>query len=126
MLNQIDVGDQGIDATADVLLQLDVFGSEAQPDRLAPRPADAGPQVIATDDNYANGVAGLLYNEDDFESVGVFRFAQASSLRIIDLLAGDANGDGSVDLRTSAFSKPTSARAQRGRRAISMAMGRSI
>lgn len=98
VLNQIDVGDQGIDATADVLLQLDVFGSELSLTAWRPGQPMPAAQVTATDDNYAAGVAGLLYNEDDAESVGVFRFAQASSLRIVDFLAGDANGDGSVDL----------------------------
>lgn len=98
VLNEIELGEQGLDATADVLLQLDVFGSQLSLTAWRPGEPMPEPQLTATDDFYTAGVAGLLYNEDGLESAGVYRFAQASSVRIVDLLAGDANGDGTVNL----------------------------
>jgi hypothetical protein len=94
----VQVGESGLNAVEDVLLQLDVFGTDLSLTAWRPNAAMPVAQVTASDDFYNSGMAGLLYNEDDFESSGVFRFAQASSLRIVDLLTGDANADGKVDL----------------------------
>ncbi len=98
VLNETNLVDLGLDATADVLLQLDVFGGELSLTAWRPDEPMPEPQLTAFDDSFSEGVVGLLFNEDGPEATGVFRFAQASSLRIVDLLAGDANGDGKVDL----------------------------
>jgi hypothetical protein len=98
VLNEIQVGETGLNAVEDVLLQLDVFGTDLSLTAWRPNTVMPLAQVTASDDFYPSGMAGLLYNEDALESSGVFRFAQASSLRIVDLLMGDANGDGKVDL----------------------------
>ncbi len=52
--------------------------------------------VTANDATYASGRAGLLYNENDNNTLGVFRFAAAQSLPFGDEFgAGPGSGSGS-------------------------------
>jgi hypothetical protein len=97
-LGEIELGELGIDASTNLFLQLDVLGTELSLTAWRPGTTMPEAQLTATDDFYTDGVAGLLYNEDDPETSGVYRFAQASSTRLVGPVPGDANSDGKVDL----------------------------
>ena len=90
--------DIGIDAATDVMIELDVVG-----DLLSVyfwRPGEAKPSepfVTATDDVYATGRAGILYNEDDDNTAGIFRFAAAQDTPFVETTPGDFDLDGDVD-----------------------------
>ncbi len=72
----------GVDAATDVLMELDVVGDQLS--LFFWRPGDPKPDqplVSVTDATYTSGRAGVIYNEDDDNTAGVFRFAAAQALR---------------------------------------------
>jgi hypothetical protein len=87
-----------IDTLTDAMIQLDAVG-----DLLSVylwRPGDPKPEEpVATfnDNTYASGRAGILHNENDDNTLGVFRFAAAQDTPFVEGLAGDYNGNGTVD-----------------------------
>jgi hypothetical protein len=64
------------------------------------RPGDPKPETpVATfnDGTYTSGRAGIVHNENDDNTLGVFRFAAAQDTPFVEGLAGDYNGNGRVD-----------------------------
>ena len=88
----------GVDAATDVMIELEIVGDQLsaffwRPDE--PKPIDA--LAITLDNTYASGRGGIIYNEDDDNTAGVFRFAAAQDMPFVDALAGDYNNNGTVD-----------------------------
>jgi len=90
------------DASSEVVIQLDVVGDQLKgyawlADDPAGKPAE--PQVIATDNSFAAGWAGIAYAEDEDNTVGIFRYAAAQDTPFVDSNPsnGDFDGDGDVD-----------------------------
>jgi hypothetical protein len=87
-------------AGSEVVLELNVVGTELSAyvwlaDDPNGKPAE--PQVTATDDQFAAGIAGLAYAEDDPNTSAIYRYATAQSTPFVDTLPGDFNTDGVVD-----------------------------
>jgi hypothetical protein len=90
--------DLDVNTAADAVIQLDVIG-----DLLnvyvwrtgTAKPVD--PVMTFNDSTYTSGRAGILYNENDDNTTGVFRFATASDAPLPDLVAGDYDYDRDVD-----------------------------
>jgi hypothetical protein len=93
--------DVGIAANMDVIIELNVVGTELT--LFAWLPGDPKPEtplVTVSDTNpdpYMTGRAGILYNEDDDNTTGVFRFAEAQDTPFIEGAPGDYDGDDDVD-----------------------------
>lgn len=98
-----DIGttfDAPFNAGSEVVVEFNVVGNQLSAYAwLADDPAGkpAAPQVMATDNTFTSGIAGIAYAEDDPGTIGVFRYAAAQSTPFIDTLPGDRNGDGKVD-----------------------------
>jgi hypothetical protein len=87
-------------ANEEVVVELNVVGDQLSAYAwLAddPNGKPAAPQATATDATYAAGIAGLAYAEDDLFTSVVYRWAEARDTPFVDALAGDFNGDGSVN-----------------------------
>jgi hypothetical protein len=87
-------------AGSEVVLELNVVGNELSAyvwlaDDPNGKPAE--PQVTATDDLFASGMAGIAYAEDDLNTSAIYRFAAAQSTPFVDTLPGDFNSNGVVD-----------------------------
>lgn len=88
----------GIDAFTDVLMEMEVVGSQINTYFWRPgTPRPAVPISSVTDTTYTSGVAGILYNEDDDNTAGLFRFAAARSTPFT-TAACDFNQDGRCDI----------------------------
>ena len=100
-----DIGttfDAPFNAGSEVVIQLDVIGEQLNgyawlADDPAGKPAE--PQVTATDNSFAAGLAGIAYAEDEDNTVGIFRYAAAQDTPFVDTNPsnGDFDGDGDVD-----------------------------
>jgi hypothetical protein len=96
--NLAEVRELDVDTITDAMIQLDAVG-----DLLSVylwRPGDPKPETpVATfnDNIYTSGRAGILHNENDDNTLGVFRFAAARDTPFVDTLPGDYNGNGIVD-----------------------------
>jgi hypothetical protein len=93
-----EVDDLEIDSATDAMIQLDAIGDLLNV--YLWRPEESKPDTpIATfnDGVYTAGRAGILYNENDDNTLGVFRSAAAQDTPFIDTLAGDFNMSGTVD-----------------------------
>jgi hypothetical protein len=90
--------DVGVDAASDVLIELNIVGSQLDLYLWKPgTPKPTTPTASAIDATYAAGRAGILYNEDDDNTAGVFRFAAAQETPFVGAINGDFNLDGVVD-----------------------------
>ena len=88
----------GVGAASDVLVELNVVGSQLDLYLWKPgTPKPATPTATANDSTYAAGRAGILYNEDDDNTAGVFRFAAANDAPFAGAVNGDFNLDGIVN-----------------------------
>ena len=98
-----DIGttfDAPFDARSEVVVELNVVGDQLSAYAwLAddPNGKPATPQVTATDSTYASGIAGVAFDEDDFGTSVIYRYVAAQDTPFVDAVAGDFNGDGSVD-----------------------------
>jgi hypothetical protein len=99
--DQVPPVEDFIHAGQEVVIQLDTFGNELSFTAWYPgEPQPAVPNISGTSPSmeglpsYSSGSTGLAYNEDDDFTAGVFRWAKASSTRLID---GDLDDDGDVD-----------------------------
>jgi hypothetical protein len=97
-------------AVEDLIVQLDIFGDTLSLTAWRPGDPQPAPQIEGTDPAFASGTAGLAFNEDEEGSAGIFRWAAANSVRIIN---GDTNFDGEVNgldvelfVATSMWSSP--------------------
>lgn len=98
-----DIGttfDAPFNAGSEVVVEFNVVGNQLSAyawlaDDPAGKPAE--PQVMATDDTFTSGIAGIAFAEDDPGTIGVFRYAAAQSTPFVDTLPGDFTGDGKVD-----------------------------
>jgi hypothetical protein len=96
--NLNDINGLEVTTAADALIQLDVIG-----DLLnvylwrngQPKPVE--PTLTANDSTYTSGRAGVIHNENDDNTIGVFRFATASDAPLPDLVSGDYDFDRDVD-----------------------------
>lgn len=90
--------DPGVDTAADALIQLDVIGDLLSVYVWRPgtaKPVD--PVMTWSDSTFTSGRAGIVYNENDDNTTGVFRFATAQGTPLADLVAGDYDLDRDVD-----------------------------
>jgi hypothetical protein len=92
--------DLEFNAASDIIIELNIVGNELsgfawQPGQEKP----ATPQLSATDTTFASGKAGIAYDEDDDNTIGVFRSvaAQDTPFVIIDVIPGDYDLDDDVD-----------------------------
>lgn len=93
-----------VDTSRDALIELDVVGDALSVFLWRPgevKPVD--PTVEAVDDGYPAGVAGIVYNENDDNTLGRFRFAAAQDTPFVEFAPGDLNGDGTVDAADAAI-----------------------
>jgi hypothetical protein len=100
-----DIGttfDAPFNAGSEVVIELNVIGNQLNgyawlADDPAGKPAE--PQVTATDNTYAAGLAGLAFAEDDFGTSAFYRYAAAQDAPFIDAdpSNGDFDGDGDID-----------------------------
>lgn len=90
--------DLEIDTAADALIQLDVIGDLLNVYVWRPgqtKPVD--PVMSFNDAEYTSGRAGILYNENDDNTTGVFRFVAAQDTPLADQVPGDYDNDLDVD-----------------------------
>jgi hypothetical protein len=100
-----DIGttfDAPFNAGSEVVIELNVVGNQLSGYAwLANDPAGkpATPQVTATDDLFAAGIAGLAFAEDDYGTSAFYRYAAAQDTPFVDTdpSNGDFDGDGDVD-----------------------------
>lgn len=95
---ELDSFNIDVDTAADALIQLDVIGDLLNV--YVWRPGTAKPTepiMTINDSTFTSGRAGIVYNENDENTVGVFRFATASDAPLPDLIAGDYDYDRDVD-----------------------------
>jgi hypothetical protein len=87
-----------LNAKSDVIMELNIVGIQLS--GFVWRPGEqkpATPQITATDGTFEMGKSGIAYDEDDDNTIGVFRWAMAQDVPFIDTPGGDFNGDGQVD-----------------------------
>jgi len=76
---QLDSIDLEVDTAADALIQLDVIGDLLNVYVWRPGTAKpTEPVMTSNDSTFTSGHAGIVYNENDDNTIGVFRFATAS------------------------------------------------
>jgi len=88
----------GFDANTDVIMELQVVGDQLSV--FAWRPGDPKPTIplaTAQDSTFTSGRAGIVFNEDDDNTTGLFRFVAAQDTPFVDAVAGDYDGDDDVD-----------------------------
>lgn len=90
----------GLDARNDVIVELSAVGDQIS--LYGWYPGQAKPETplfTAIDSTYTSGFAGVIYNEDDDNTAGVFRYAAAQDTPFIDDVGvlGDYDGDDDVD-----------------------------
>ena len=95
---ELDSFNIDVDTASDALIQLDVIGDLLNVYVWHPGTAKpAEPIMTANDSTFTSGRAGLVHNENDDNTIGVFRFATASDAPLPDLVAGDYDYDRDVD-----------------------------
>jgi hypothetical protein len=94
--------DIAFNAASEVVMELNIIGDQLSgyvwaADDPAGKPAL--PQVIATDNSWASGFAGLAFAEDDDNTAAIYRYAAAQDTPFVDTNPsnGDFDGDGDVD-----------------------------
>lgn len=98
-----DIGttfDAPFNAASEVVLELNIVGEQLSAFAwLAddPNGKPATPQVTATDNSFASGIAGIAYAEDDPETSGIYRYVAAQDTPFVDGVLGDYNNNGVVD-----------------------------
>ena len=93
-----EIRDLDVDSETDAMIQLDIIGDLLNV--YLWRPEDPKPETpVATfnDNIYTSGRAGIVYNENDDNTLGVFRFVSAQDTPFIEALAGDFDTSGTVD-----------------------------
>jgi hypothetical protein len=96
--------DLNINAATDIVIELNIIGNELRGFAWLPgesKPAE--PQIVAFDNSFSSGKAGIAYDEDDDNTTGLFRFAAARDTPFVDVVAGDFNTDGIVDAADYVF-----------------------
>jgi hypothetical protein len=81
-------------ALEDLIVQLDIFGDTVSLTAWRPGDPQPAPQLEGTDSTFASGTGGLVFNEDEDETAGIYYWATAASARIVN---GDVNFDGDVN-----------------------------
>ncbi len=84
-------------AGEDVVVQLDAVGDEITLTAWRPGQVqgnDPLAKVTLIDSTYPAGLVGLLWNEDDDDAIGVYRYAKAAGIHLLD---GDMDLDDDVD-----------------------------
>lgn len=95
---ELDSFNIDVDTAADALIQLDVIGDLLNVYVWRPGTAKPTEPIMTTNDStFTSGRAGIVYNENDDNTTGVFRFATASDAPLPDLIAGDYDYDLDVD-----------------------------
>ncbi len=88
----------GIDAMTDVMMELEAVGSTLSLYMWRPTdPKPATPIASVDDASYTAGRSGIVYNEDDDNTTGVFRFAAAQDTPFANL-ACDFDNDVRCDI----------------------------
>ena len=88
----------GVDAATDALIELNVVGSQLDLYLWKPgTPKPATPTASASDAVYSGGRAGILYNEDNDNTAGVFRFVAANDAPFTGAVTGDFDLNGAVN-----------------------------
>jgi hypothetical protein len=96
--------DLNINAATDIIIELNVIANELRGFAWLPgesKPAE--PQIVAFDNSFSSGKAGIAYDEDDDNTTGLFRFAAAQDTPFVDAIPGDFNTDGTVDAADYVF-----------------------
>jgi hypothetical protein len=94
----MEVRDLDVDTLTDALIELNVVGDLLSVYLWRPEsPKPDTPVVTVNDGAYASGRGGILHNENDDNTIGVFRFAAAQDTPFVDGLQGDFNNNGTVD-----------------------------
>jgi hypothetical protein len=87
-----------MDNRTDVIMELDMIGTQLNGFAWRPgQPKPAVPQVSVTSDILSMGSAGIAYEEDNADSIAVYRFAAAQDMPFLDGIPGDYNANGVVD-----------------------------
>jgi hypothetical protein len=87
-----------LNSSTDVILELNIVGDQLSAYAWLPgEEKPAAPLLSGIDSTYASGRAGILFNEDDDSSAGVFRWVAAQDTPFVDMLDGDFNNNGTVD-----------------------------
>jgi hypothetical protein len=87
-----------VDTLTDALIELNVVGDELSVYLWRPdTPKPDTPVVNINDASYSSGRGGILHNENDDNTLGVFRFAAAQDTPFVEGLKGDYNHNGVVD-----------------------------
>jgi hypothetical protein len=87
-----------VDTRTDAMIELSVVGDLLSVYLWRPdMPKPDTPTVTFNDPVYTSGRAGILHNENDDNTIGVFRFAAAQDTPFVDGLRGDFNNNGRVD-----------------------------
>jgi hypothetical protein len=95
---ELDSFNIDVDTAADAIIQLDVIGDLLNVYVWRPGTAKpAEPIMTFNDSTFTSGRAGIVYNENDDNTIGVFRFATASDAPLPDPVAGDYDHDLDVD-----------------------------
>ena len=90
--------DLPFNATSEVVIELEMVGSQISGYAWQVGTAKpAVPQLTVTDNTLPSGKAGLAYDEDDDNTIGVFRFATAQGTPILAPVC-DFNGDVRCDI----------------------------
>jgi hypothetical protein len=95
---ELDSFNIDVDTAADALIELDVIGDLLNV--YAWRPGTAKPTepvMTFNDSTFTSGVAGIVYNENDDNTIGVFRFVTASDAPLPAPVTGDYDYDLDVD-----------------------------
>lgn len=93
-----ELGGLDIDTNSDAMIELNVVGDQLSVYLWRPEdPKPSEPTVTAIDSTYTSGRAGILHNENNENTLGVFRFAAAQDTPFVDGVAGDFDGDNYVD-----------------------------
>lgn len=95
---ELDSFNLDVDTAADAVIQLDVIGDLLNVYVWRPgtaKPVD--PIMTFNDSTFTSGRAGIVHNENDDNTIGVFRFATAQDTPLPDLVAGDYDCDRDVD-----------------------------
>lgn len=98
LLDMNDPDSEEMTADTDLVFQADVFGDTISMTAWRPGTPQPEPQWTFTDSTFTSGTTGLIFNEnsdpDVLNPTGVFRFAKAAAVRLLD---GDMETDGDVD-----------------------------
>lgn len=101
--NLAELDNLDIDTVTDAMIELNVVGQQLSVYLWRPEETKPTEPTLTFEDTLdpitTGGRAGLLFNENDDATIGVFRFAAAQDTPFVDVvtLDGDFNEDGKVD-----------------------------